>query len=156
MQLVWGSMSVRIVQWVFIVLISKNMIICMLDTPSKDPGQPLDPLDPLAESSYSTHPRFPPHSLSLSQLNPPFRRNKMSNRRKYVDLNSKVVLGENNTDEEVLPFGLPKGLPVDSMAEPGVTLSCVLCHEDKTLPSCCFTAPYPLRSIRASLSFFRL
>ena len=45
-------MSVRIVQWVFIVLISKNMIICMLDTPSKDPGQPLDPLDPLAESSY--------------------------------------------------------------------------------------------------------
>jgi len=93
---------------------------------------------------------------SLSQLNPPFRRNKMSNRRKYVDLNSKVVLGENNTDEEVLPFGLPKGLPVDSMAEPGVTLSCVLCHEDKTLPSCCFTAPYPLRSIRASLSFFRL
>ena len=45
-------MSVRIVQWVFIVLISKNMIICMLDTASKDPGQPLEPLEPLAESSY--------------------------------------------------------------------------------------------------------
>ena len=47
-------MSVRIVQWVFIVLISKNMIICMLDTPSKDPLHPLDPLDPLAESSYTS------------------------------------------------------------------------------------------------------
>ena len=46
-------MSVRIVQWVFIVLISKNMIICMLDTASKDPGQPLEPLEPLAESSYT-------------------------------------------------------------------------------------------------------
>ena len=48
-------MSVRIVQWVFIVLISKNMIICMLDTASKDPGQPLEPLEPLAESSYTAH-----------------------------------------------------------------------------------------------------
>ena len=28
------------------------MIICMLDTASKDPGQPLEPLEPLAESSY--------------------------------------------------------------------------------------------------------
>jgi hypothetical protein len=46
-------MSVRIVQWVFIVLISKDMIICMLDTASKDPGQPLEPLEPLAESSYN-------------------------------------------------------------------------------------------------------
>jgi hypothetical protein len=47
-------MSVRIVQWVFIVLISKDMIICMLDTASKDPGQPLEPLEPLAESSYKS------------------------------------------------------------------------------------------------------
>jgi hypothetical protein len=28
------------------------MIICLLDTASKDPGQPLEPLEPLAESSY--------------------------------------------------------------------------------------------------------